>query len=160
MPPAQHSTLPPELLTAHGTHRYFSDAIGETCKMVSRLATGPDPVFAIEAIFDGAFASGLHCHARGQISYVQSGTMALHGPDYMLVVPAGHAVWIPAGHMHQARAGTGLAVLSIYADASAMPPLPERCAVLQVSDLFEPLFKRMIARQIMGQRDTITEALA
>ena len=159
MAPAALSRLPPQLLTAHDAHRYFSDAIGETCKMVDRLATGAEPVFAIEAVFEEAVVSRRHCHDRGQISLVRAGTMTLQGDGYVVVVPAGHAVWIPAGHMHQARGSTGLAVLSAYADAAGLPPLPARCAVLQVSDLFEPLFKRLIARQIQGLRDAISDAL-
>lgn len=155
----RQSSLPGDILTAHGAHRYFSDAITETCRMVSRLAADPAPVVAIEAVFEGAFASRWHSHARGQISYIAAGSMSLQGDGYLMLVPAGHAVWIPAGHSHQATGGDGTSVLSIYTDASAMPPLPDRCAVLQVSDLFAPLFRRMIARQVIGRHDAVDDAM-
>lgn len=159
MAPTRQSVLPDRLLTAHGTHRYFSAAMGETCRMVSRLAQEAVPLFAVEAVFEGAFASRWHSHAQGQISFVVAGNMTLQGDGYLMVVPAGHAAWIPAHHLHQATGSAGASVLSVYTDAAAMPPLPDRCAVLHVSDLFAPLFRRMIARQVVGRRDAVDDAL-
>lgn len=159
MPNFPISTLPAEMLTANGTHRYYSDAIRETCSMVERLNSGQAPVFAIEAVYQGNMTSRVHCHERGQITYVQAGTMTITTEDYMLVVPTGHAVWIPPHHYHQAAASLELSVLTVYASEGALPHLPDRCCVLQVSDLFEPLFKRLIARQILGQVDMVSEAL-
>lgn len=156
---ALRSTLPPEMLTAHGTHRFYTDVIGETCSMVDRLATTPEPVFAIEAIYPSGFRSRLHSHDRGQMTFVQTGTMTITGEDYALIVPAGHAMWIPPGHMHLAIATAEISVLSIYADASRLPALPGRCSVLQVSDLFEPLMKRLIAGQLARTRTAVHEAL-
>lgn len=127
--------------------------------MVDRLAEGTDPIFAIESVFDDGFVSRLHCHDRGQISYVQSGSMTILAQDYALVVPAGHAVWIPSHHMHQAVATGEISVLAVYLRESSLPPMPDTCSILQVSDLFEPLFKRIIARQILGLQDMVNDAL-
>lgn len=156
---SQHSVLPAEILTAHGTHRYYSDVMSETCNMVDRLSTGTQPVFAIEGIYDTGIRSTMHCHERGQISYVQTGTMTISSDSYSLVVPEGHAVWIPPHHMHQATSSNELAVLTVYASDRSLPSLPDKCCVLQVSDLFAPLFKRLIARQILGLTDMVNDAL-
>jgi|LUMS01.1.fsa_nt_gb AraC-like DNA-binding protein/mannose-6-phosphate isomerase-like protein (cupin superfamily) len=159
MTKALRSSLPSEVLTVHGTHRYFTDVINATCSMVSTLAEGEDEVFLIEATYPDGFNSRWHCHDRGQVSFVQNGGMTITGETYSLVVPAGHAVWIPPGHMHSATGGGEVTVLSTYADACHLPPLPDRACVLHVSDLFEPLLKKLITRQVTRSRDEIFDAM-
>lgn len=127
--------------------------------MVDYLAAGAAPVFAIETVYHDGFISRLHCHDRGQVSYVQHGSMTIQAEDYALIVPAGHAVWIPSGHMHQAIASGKISVLAVYLHDIDLGHLPDKCCVLQVSDLFEPLFKRIIARQILGVQDLVNDAL-
>ncbi|MEC7257509.1 MAG: helix-turn-helix transcriptional regulator, partial [Pseudomonadota bacterium] len=159
MTKALRSTLPADVLTSHGTHRYFSDIMSATSTMVHSLMEGDDPVFAIESTYNDGFMSRWHSHTRGQISFVQNGTMTIIGETYSLIVPAGHAIWIPPGHMHQATASGEIAILGTYVDARHLPALPDVASVLHVSDMFEPLLKRLIAFQLMQRRDEIRHAL-
>lgn len=153
------SSLSPDILTAHGTHRFYSDTMNQTCKMVSRLAEGEDPVFAIEVIYSDGISSRWHCHDRGQVNFVQTGTMTIMGEAYTLVVPSGQAIWVPPGYMHQVITTGEIAVLATYVDATHLPDLPERACVLQVSGLFEPLLKRLIEGQLKQNQGEVFDAL-
>lgn len=156
---ALRSSLSPDILTAHGTHRYYSDTMNQTCKMVSRLAECEEPIFAIEVIYSDGISSRWHCHDRGQVNFVQSGTMTIIGETFTLVVPGGHVIWIPPGYMHQVITTGGIAVLATYVDATHLPDLPQRPCVLQVSDLFEPLLKRLLECQLKQKQDEVFDAL-
>ena len=153
------SALPSDLLSARGTHRYYSDEIAQTCTMVANLATGSDSVFAIEAIYQSGFQSTRHCHERGQISYARSGMMSIATDDRTLILPAGCAIWIPAGIMHQAHAFGDICVLSAYAEPDSWPDMPGRCTVFQVSDMFEHLMKRVITKQLNCEDGPVYDAL-
>lgn len=153
------SILPCDLLTANGTHRYYSDGIAETCLMVADLETNSEPIFAIEAIYRAGFQSTRHCHDRGQVSYATSGMMSLVTDDRTLFLPAGCAIWIPPGVMHQAQSFGDICVLSAYAEPGSWPDLPDECAVFQVSDIFEQLLKRLIVRQVKRETGPVYDAL-
>lgn len=156
---ALQSSLSPDILSAFGTHRYYSDTMTQTCKMVARLAEGADMIFAIEVIYTDGISSRWHCYDRAQVNFVQSGTMTIMGADYTLVVPAGHAIWIPAGYMHQVITTGGIAALATYVDPRRLPDLPLRACALQVSGLFEPLLKRLIEHQLKPNQGAVFDAL-
>lgn len=153
------SVLPCDLLTANGTHRYYSDEIAETCLMVADLASHSESVFAIEAIYRAGFQSTRHSHDRGQVSYAINGMMSLVTDNRTLFLPAGCAIWIPPGLMHQAHAFGDICVLSAYAEPDSWPELPGESTVFQVSDIFEQLLKRVIARQVKRETGPVYDAL-
>lgn len=153
------STLPRNMLTAQGTHRYYSSDMAETCTLVARLIKSSEPVVAIETVYRDGFESSCHSHDRGQISYVREGMMSLITRSSTLIVPSGHAIWIPPHQTHQAIAHGHVCILSAYAAEKSWTGLPDEFTVFQVSDLFEPLIKRAITRQLSGNEGPIYDAL-
>jgi AraC-like DNA-binding protein/quercetin dioxygenase-like cupin family protein len=153
------SALPGDFLSAQGTHRYYCNEIAETCRMVARLIQREEQVFAIEASYEDGFESSCHTHSRGQISYVRTGMMTVITHRSTLIVPAGHALWIPARLSHRAVASSRVSMMSAYTAEDSWADLPADPAVFQASDLFEPLIKRLIARQLGRDEGQIYHAL-
>ena len=147
------------MLTAGGSHRFLTEMIPDTCRMVDRLSAEDRPVFVIEATCAAGFHSTRHSHPRGQLSYARDGLMTVVAEDCTLIVPAGHAVWIPPAIEHQAHSVENLRVLSAYASPDAWPDMPVRPKVFGVSPLLEPLLTRLIAAQLRRETGPATEAL-
>ena len=157
--PDTRSKLHANMLTAFGTHRYYSSDIADTCTMVDRLAEDSDPFFAIEAIYPAGFETTRHSHDRGQVTFVRDGMMSLVTDDQTLIVPARHAVWVPAHMSHQPLAQGHVCVMSAYAARECWGDLPGTCQVFQASDMLEPLIKRVIACQLTRDDGPIHDAL-
>lgn len=66
----------------------------------SRLTDPGNPGFAFRNPSSALFY-GWHSHACHQITYARSGTTQIEGPDGHHLLPAGHAVWVPANTRHR-----------------------------------------------------------
>jgi AraC-like DNA-binding protein len=83
--------------------------------------------------------SPLHSHARGQLLYAARGTVTTTAAAGNWVAPPERAIWVPAGVAHVTRTSVGTELRSIFVRTGAVPGLPERCAVVQVSPLLREL---------------------
>jgi AraC-like DNA-binding protein len=83
--------------------------------------------------------SPLHTHSRGQLLYAARGTVTTTAAEGNWVAPPERAIWVPAGVAHVTHTSVGTALRSIFVQRHAVPGLPERCAVIQVSPLLREL---------------------
>ena len=155
----QRSVLPPEMLSVHGAHRLYTEAMDETRRLVARLTSESERLFAIESVYTSGFASNYHSHRHGQVSFIRSGFISMVTDRTTYIVPAGHAIWIPPGEMHLAQAQEEVCMLSAYSGSDFLNGLPNRCTVFQGSDMLEPLLKRLIVQQLRRQEGPLYDAL-
>jgi AraC-like DNA-binding protein len=87
----------------------------------------------------GGMKSPLHTHSRGQLLYAARGTVTTTAAEGNWVAPPERAIWVPAGVAHITRTSIGTELRSIFVRTGAVPGLPERCAVVQVSPLLREL---------------------
>src|SRR5690606_21875109 len=59
-------------------------------------------------------------------------------------VPPQHALWIPAGVVHQSRCWGDVQVRSLYIEPAAVAGLPHSCCVIQVSPLLRALINEVM----------------
>lgn len=82
--------------------------------------TGPgNPGFAFRNP-SGALFYNWHSHACHQITYARSGTTQIEGPGGHHLLPAAHAVWIPANTRHRTMI-RNLNGVSVYFDPAHFP---------------------------------------
>jgi AraC-like DNA-binding protein len=99
----------------------------------------PRAIIAFAENVHDAFETPLHSHPRGQLLYAARGTLTTTAEEGNWVAPPERAIWVPAGVPHITRHVSGTEVRSIFVKKNAMPGLPKRCAVMQVSPLLREL---------------------
>ncbi|UTH75013.1 helix-turn-helix domain-containing protein [Chromobacterium sp. IIBBL 290-4] len=109
-------------------------------------------VYPAGAVFDD------HVHARGQFAYAARGVMSVFTAAGNWVVPAGRAVWLPAGLPHGMRMSGQVEMWNVFVSAAGArrAGLGGRCQVVAVSPLLEKLLEAaalLPARYPDGGRD-------
>lgn len=99
----------------------------------------PRPVVVLASEYRPGHATGLHCHARGQLVFALSGVMTVAGPSGSWTVPPERAVWIPPGVAHAVETRSGVSMRSIYVAGDRCAGLPSRPTVVMVSPLLRAL---------------------
>jgi AraC-like DNA-binding protein len=99
----------------------------------------PRAIIAFAEDVHDAWETPLHSHPRGQLLYAARGTLTTTAEEGNWVAPPARAIWIPAGVPHITRHSTGTELRSIFVRKNAVPGLPRRCAVVQVSPLLREL---------------------
>jgi len=99
----------------------------------------PRAIIAFAEDLQSAFETPLHAHPRGQLLYAARGTLTTTAQEGTWVAPPERAIWIPASVPHITRHCSGTEVRSIFVRKNAVPGLPTRCAVVQVSPLLREL---------------------
>lgn len=79
--------------------------------------------------------TGLHSHSRGQLIFAVRGLMEACTADGTWIVTPGHAIWIPAGTVHDIRMHGHVSMRTAYVEGRAVDNLPENCIVVGVSSL-------------------------
>jgi AraC-like DNA-binding protein len=77
----------------------------------------------------------LHSHARGQAVAAESGLLKIDTENDRLVVPPGHAVWLPPHCPHRLASHGQFSGWSIYAAPAACSQLPQHALVIRISSL-------------------------
>jgi AraC-like DNA-binding protein len=76
-----------------------------------------------------------HSHERAQLIHSVTGAMTVTSSGGRWVVPAGKAVWMPAGMSHQIRMAGDVRMRTVFIRADARNGLPRHCEVIEVSPL-------------------------
>ncbi len=94
-----------------------------------------------------------HRHVRGQFLLATTGAMFVRTPGWAWLVPRGRALWLPAGVVHAIDAHGELQMRSLYLDTASAAPLPEHCAVLELSTLLLELMRRLTSPDVTHDPD-------
>lgn len=113
----------------------------------------PRAIVAAALDLPSAAESPLHSHPRGQLLYAARGTLTITAEGGTWVAPPERAIWIPAGVAHVTRHGIGTELRSIFVGRDAVPGLPARCVVVQVSPLFRELVLAVIRLPALYDED-------
>ncbi|ODN71577.1 AraC family transcriptional regulator [Methylobrevis pamukkalensis] len=140
-----------------------NDSLGE----VARREASTRPVIAWMNRYPAGHEVPLHRHGRGQLLCAFRGMAVVAAEDGRWLVPAGHALWIPAGVTHSLEVFTDFELGSAYLrpEALAAPPRPGR--VMRTSPLLGALLPEAtaMAPDILpheteaGHRETLIMAL-
>jgi AraC-like DNA-binding protein len=104
----------------------------------------PRPVVAIGNDFRAGHVLPPHHHDRGQLVYGASGILMVETAQGRWVVPPHRAVWIPARMRHSLRMLTDVTTITIWIDPAPRWHLPDRCQVVEVSQLMRSLLTAAI----------------
>lgn len=103
----------------------------------------PRPVAALADSFVPGAVIPAHFHReRAQLIYAAQGTMTVRAGGSLWLVPASHAVWVPAGVLHEIRMGGSVEMRTLYVQPQHARAIGAQCRVLFVS----PLLRELIAR--------------
>ncbi|OYU39297.1 MAG: AraC family transcriptional regulator [Pseudorhodobacter sp. PARRP1] len=92
-----------------------------------------------------------HHHPRAQLLWATAGVLRVTASAETWIVPASHAVWVPADMPHSVQSDTEVHIRNLYIDPSR--PLRadnHSCAVLNLSDLMRALILRLHREDTSG----------
>lgn len=89
--------------------------------------------------YPNAYAVKAHRHGRAQLLHARSGVVLVKTGLGHWMVPAGHAIWIPAGIMHAVDMLGGVSMLSAYVKPEALDGLPRDLRVVAMTPLMRGL---------------------
>ncbi|WP_426955225.1 AraC family transcriptional regulator [Muricoccus radiodurans] len=97
------------------------------------------PLAAFRRDYSDGDQTGRHRHARVQLLYALRGVMRIVTDIASFVVPAGRALWVPAGEPHAVQIVGPVAMRALFLRADAARAGPEGVAVLATSPLLREL---------------------
>ncbi|AOA59835.1 AraC family transcriptional regulator [Acinetobacter larvae] len=83
-----------------------------------------------------------HCHGHAQLLYPSAGSIRVHTPAHVWIVPTKCALWIPAHIEHSVVALSQVTLSTALVTASVAQALGSQCFLLQVSNLLRELLLR------------------
>jgi len=99
----------------------------------------PGLVAGLLARYPSGFVDPPHSHARGQLSYSESGITTVITPNASFIVPPGKAMWVPGGIEHEVSCRSNVECNILYIRNDARPNLPAECRIVPVSRLMGDL---------------------
>jgi len=103
----------------------------------SELLSIPRPVVALADEYASHFVDPRHSHDRAQLLYATAGVMSVVTDEGSFVIPPQRAVWIPPGVAHEVSCRSPVSVRTLY--ITPQEGLPDRCRVIEVSELLRAL---------------------
>lgn len=85
-----------------------------------------------------------HSHRRAQLIFALNGTMTVQAAGGLWTLPPSHALWVPAGIVHDIRTHGPLEMRTLYVEPKHAEHIKTECRVLFVS----PLLRELIVRAI------------
>ena len=85
-----------------------------------------------------------HSHRRAQLIFAVNGTMTVQASGGLWTLPPSHALWIPAGIVHEIRTHGPVEMRTLYVQPDHAEHIENECRVLFVS----PLLRELIVRAI------------
>jgi AraC-like DNA-binding protein len=118
----------------------------------ANAADGP-AVIAVYRQLDDRQHHDMHSHARGQALAAQSGLLRIDTERGRMVMPPGHAVWLPPDCAHGLASHGQFTGWSIYATPDACAALPSQVRVVRISGLLREAVLRAAAWTQQTQLD-------
>ncbi len=114
----------------------FGASAGEALRTIEGW---PGEIVGYAVDYPSGHDTGIHSHDRRQLVHGTAGVLDLRAERGAWVVPAGLAVWVPAGIRHRVRAPHGAAMRTLYVAESLNRIIPGDCTVVRVSPLLREL---------------------
>ena len=105
----------------------------ESFRTIEDCHRTPRAVAALASDYPHGYYMAPHRHLRAQLIHALTGVMTVMSEHGSWVVPAGRAVWMPAGSDHAVRFFGGVSMRTVYVAPGARPNLPRGCEVVEVS---------------------------
>jgi AraC-like DNA-binding protein len=124
---------------------------------------GASDAFTIEAdvtrVAEGCYFPR-HAHDGGELLWSPSGVLSVGTSEGVRLAKPGQAVWIPAGHEHDAQT-RGVTTLYYMQAHPGIASLPERCCVVQATPALVRAFIALArhAREVSAQQGDATALL-
>ncbi len=109
----------------------------------------PRPVAVMAKDFPSGVTTGRHGHPRAQFLYATAGLMVATAEDGTWAVPAGHALLIPPGVMHEVAMHGAVSMRTAYLAPEALATVPPACRVLRVSPLLDAALVALTGEPIL-----------
>ena len=113
----------------------------------------PRPLVAMENMWPAGTSTGWHSHPRGQLLYAIKGVMIVHSEAGAWVVPPNRALWMVAGLRHNVTMSGDVEMRTAYIDVGAVPNLPEKTCVINVSPLLRELLVEAVRIPLIRELD-------
>jgi AraC-like DNA-binding protein len=107
-----------------------------------RAESVPRPVAALADSLERGAVIPPHSHQRAQLVFAIEGTMTVRATGSLWVLPPSHALWIPAGVVHQLRTNGPVEMRTLYVQPEHAKAIKDECHVLFVSLLLRELIVR------------------
>ena len=121
----------------------------------------PQAVGAMAKEFSRGEISHKHRHIRAQLLYAVKGVFEVTTSDSLFLVPPQHALWLPAGIIHEVRFRTKSSVRTLYIGKEAVPPeAAKEACVVHVSPLLRELILRLVDLPIHYKDDSQASRIA
>ena len=111
---------------------------------LSAAETVPRAVAALADSFVRGVVIPPHAHTRGQLIFAVLGTMKVRASNCLWILPPSHALWVPAGVVHEIRMNGPVEMRTLYVQSPHAERIKGECQVLFVS----PLLRELIVRAI------------
>ncbi len=85
-----------------------------------------------------------HSHRRGQLPFAAEGVMTVATRSESWIVPPQRAAWMPAGIEHRFAFAGGIRFRTLYVEPGAVPAMPHKPVVLEVTPLLRELILRVM----------------
>jgi AraC-like DNA-binding protein len=117
------------------------------------------PVFGMAVDYPAETVIAQHSHRRAQLLYVRAGIAMVTASECHWLVPASHALWIPAGVDHSIRAVQHLQGHFIYVDQDKVGDLPTRGRVVGLTPLMRSLVAEIVDLPAARRREPRSELI-
>lgn len=129
MPNSRKSLTEPEVRILQIAHE----------RRIARLETLPGSVIAIPAEYPDGYYVPFHHHSRAQLLYASNGVVIVVTHSGRWMIPAGYAMWIPAGIEHSVRIIGEVHMRSVYISPGAADNVRDYLHVVGLTDLMRSL---------------------
>lgn len=85
-----------------------------------------------------------HSHQRAQLIFALQGTMTVQAGGGLWILPPSHALWVPAGVVHQIRMNSPVEMRTLYVQPEHAQHIRHECHVFFVS----PMLRELIVRSM------------
>jgi AraC-like DNA-binding protein/mannose-6-phosphate isomerase-like protein (cupin superfamily) len=117
------------------------------------------PVLALGGTYPASHHVRVHSHRRSQLFCPLTGVVMASTTQGAWAVPAGRALWIPAGVRHELRMQGVVTMQSLYFEPATLVAMPNQCQVLDVSPLMRSLMTEAVALPVRYSHDGRSGAL-
>ena len=117
-------------------------------------------VRCLDVTYSAGTRTGAHAHAWHQLVHASTGVLNVRTDRGAWVLPAGRALWVPAGMTHRVDFVSAARLRTLYVRPQAGDALPNRIGVVTVSPLLRELIGRAIRYRMLDARQPIDAALA